>query len=623
MIATTDNRNSVWRKDADVRGYQDAFQVSIDFVSDYWDVYVRLYDLWRGKRPSQLSGTFSQIMLQLGWQTEQDRSPKIRQNIFSSPELFDLEAKAPEFEPWVEGAENFLRDLYLSQDKVNIEASITPTIQSTVALGTAYRMPCISRRPVDSSKPKGRWEKFLTSRPRDIFQILPSANGGLVNPHDKYTADATDFIFDVDWWTDGQIKALESLPGYNKDGAEALFKTAVDTQSGINDYYHEIYKTVGGVQYGNRSDWRERMRDIEGVSGRRRITHWFRRDKWIIIAQDNFKIYSGPPPLPGGILPLSKLSVCPDMTNWFGIGTLEMTEDMIIAQLLNFNFRMDHLARVMFPTKWIRSDLMAGKPESEFYDRPYAVHQFPVTSGKPQDMFFYDRAPEVTPQTFIEEDRLMARKQAIEGLPNYSKGMGGEGTLANDTATGIVSLIRQAEGRLNMESIQFEQGIIDELRLLMLLGSKHVTERQTVRAPKSQSGFPWSEVDPEIIGDFYTVRIRGTRTMAFADQAFQKALALYPFWGQDPGIDQHEWKKQISELGNFLPDPKKVLLQPTPAPAPAALASPASPSGTPARAPSPGGMASAQDVNQQTRSVANRNTVQPNTGNTVPANAAL
>ena len=603
--------------DPDVASFREAFQVSIDYVSPYWDTYIRLINLWRGQIPTQLDGTFSKVMLQIGHATVQDREPKLRENVLSE-DMFHLEARDPQYEPDSERAEGWMRDLLLRPDKVNYRESIRPTMQSALVAGTGYRMPCLSHRPKDPRKPEGAHEPFITTKDVDLFQILPAANGGLVNPHDAFSADAVDWIFHVDWWTDAQIKALEKFPGYQKDNAEKLFKTVVDTDSRNSEMYHDIYNTVGGVSYSTKQDWRNRMADITGVSGRRRITHWFRRDRWMIFVQDNFKVYDGAPPLPGGLLPLAKTVTVPDFKNWFGISSLEMVEDMVIAMLMNFNYRMDYLARAMFPAKYIASSIKGNKPDSYWSDRPYAVYEVNVAPGsRISDMFHVDRMPEINSQTFIEEDRLRTFKQEIEGMPNYSKGMGGGGTLANDTATGITSLIKQAEGRLLVESETFELGMIDELTLLLVLADKNITTPQSVRRPNSKSGFPWSTVDPEIIGNFYNVRMNGTLYRAEKESKFQKALALYPYFQGSPNWDPAKLDAALVDLAGIAGFDRAMA---TPEPVQQFADQQGLASGS---APQPGGLASSQDITQQSRNVNRRNTVEANTGRTVPANQPL
>lgn len=356
------------------------------------------------------------------------------------------------------------------------------------------------------------------------------------------------------------------------------------------------------------------MNDIEGKKGSRRVVFWYTREKMRLIVQDYYKIYDGPNPMGDGLLPLAKYCVTPDLESWYGISGLEMAEDILIAKLMNKNFRFDHLVRVMFPTKFIRDDVANGRPESDFYDRPNSVHFFRDRTDI-REALFYDRAPEITPQTFIEEDRMMSDLQSILGLPNYSRGMSGQGTLANETASGILSLIKQAGGRLGMESMQLEyNGLAEECRLLLAMGSKFITEPLSVRLPSSKDGFKWTTIEPEVLAGQYIVKTHGTRYLEQQEANFQKALALYPLWNQNPMIDQEQLNKQTMEVVDIYPDPRKLLA------APVAQQAPQMPNlGSQPATPMPGGPTSALSATNAAQSVQNRNSVQPDTGNLVPA----
>lgn len=592
--------------DPTVKEYHDKFQLSVDYCEPYFEAATRLYKLWRGKLPDALDYTFSKVMMNAGHAIVQDRIPKYLANMFSHQGFVALEAKNPLGEMYVEQAEAWLVDLLMNPSKINIRSSIMPTLQAASVFGTGYRMPCIRHNETG--------DEIITSKDIDFFQILPAPTGGVVNPMDRWSDDSTPYFFYVDWMTDKQIEALSKYEGFQKDAFGKMKDTSPETRSDIDTSYYEKFKTVAGVSYGPDSEeYRRKLQDIEGKTGKRRVVHWFTRENWYIIAQDYYLIYKGDNPMGGGLLPLVKYSVTPDFKNWFGVSGLEMVEDMVIARIMNFNYRLDHLARVMFPTKWIRDDIAQGRPESDFYDRPYAVHFFPERADIRQGIH-YDRAPEITNQTFIEDDRMMLYIQEIAGLPNYSKGMSGAGTLANETATGIVSLIKQAQGRLGMESMQLEySGLAQECRLLLLLAAKNIVDPQVIRNQKAKDGFKWTTIDPDAFEDMYEVQTHGTRYIEQQETNFQKLMALYPLWNGNPAYDQYELNRQVNQVADVLPNPDAVLLPPQ---SPGMM-------GAPTEAPLMGGMASPQDMRQQTRSVANRNTVQPNTGNIVPATASI
>jgi hypothetical protein len=278
---------------------------------------------------------------------------------------------------------------------------------------------------------------------------------------------------------------------------------------------------------------------------------------------------------------------------------------------------MDYLAQAMFPTQWIRNDVADGKPESEFARRPYATHFFPDRTNI-REALYTDRMPEITQQTFIEEDRMMGALQEILGLPNYAKGMGGQGTLANETASGILSLIKQAQGRLMMETMQLEyNGLAQECRLLLAIAGKYVTDPQQVEDFKAKDGFRWTTIDPDALADKYTVVTHGTKYIEEQESRFQKLLAFYPYWSKNQLYDQRELESQVQETIGALPDPRKLLLPPQENPAPTG--------GMPMQQAPPGvgGAAAPQNAGNRVASVQNRNTVQPDTGNLVSATQNL
>lgn len=590
-----------------VREFHEKIDLSIDFCGPYFEAGVRLYKLFRGKLPDALNGTFSKVMLNAAHASVQDRIPKYLANLFA--QKVTVEARDPMSEFLKDDAQNWLQHLMYSTEGLNMEASLVPALQAASVFGTAYRMPCIRHVPNED----GTYREVVTSMDADFFSILPAAQeGGLVNPINSDDDAAIPYFFHIDWLTDDQIEGrFAKYPGFKKDAFAKLKDTAISSDTTLDQSYYEKYRVIAGVSYGqSAADYRRKMQDVEGKGGKRRVIYWFGRNYMRLIVQDYFLVYDGPNPIGGGILPLVKYCVTPDFTNWFGISGLEMAEDIIIARIMNLNFRLDHLARVMFPTKWIRTDVAEGHDESYFNDRPYAVHFFPDRVNI-KEAIHYDRAPEVTNQTFIEDDRMMLYIQEVLGLPNYSKGMSGAGTLANETASGILSLIKQAQGRMGMESMQLEYtGLAQEARLLLLMAGKAVRGMTRVRVPEAQDGFKWTTVDPIAFQGQFSIKTHGTRYIEQQEQSFQKLLALYPLWNNKPGIEQTGLDKFAAEATG-IPDFGKIVLPPAPMVQPPEMAG--------AAMGEPGGLASQQNVRNPARSVQNRNTVAPDTGAVVPA----
>jgi hypothetical protein len=318
-------------------------------------------------------------------------------------------------------------------------------------------------------------------------------------------------------------------------------------------------------------------------------------------------------------LPLVQYKVTNDFSNWFGIGSLEMIEDLVLAILLNFNYRMDHLSRVMFPTKWIRQDVMNGRPESDFFDRPYAVHEFPLTVQRFRDAVIYDRAPEVSDQTFIEEDRLKAMMEAVGGSPDYSKALNSPNSVGN-TATGFVNLINQVGGRVEAESMLLEySGLAQECRQLLILADKYINDEEFIHTPKSQNGTGWMVIDPDYLTDAYIVKTHGTKTTADTEQQFQRLLAMYPMWNQDPMVDQYALRVSMADTSG-VPNLAKAIM-PSRAPSMAGMGAEMEGEELAETAPI-GGMASSQNLDNRFKSMRNRSGMNKQ-GNEVPANRAF
>ena len=595
---------------SDIADYREAFWIASTFCEPYWELAARLYSLWRGVKPWQLEGTASKIMQNIAFGVVQDQLPKFKKNIFGGEDFVSLESVHPRYDAGREQAEAWLRNLLKDESQLNILAEIEPTLQSVSVIGDGYRMP-FARKSSD-----GRWQ--VTSRDVDFFQILSAPVGGRINPQDRDADDSLPFFFMIDWMTDAQIKKLSAFDGYQKDQAEKCMASKIDNVGGIDNTYRELFQVIGGVNYGNgKNDWRTEMNDTERgqKTGRRRVVHWFRRDAWLIIAQDSYLIYKGKLPMGDGILPLVHYRITNDFSNWFGIGKLEMVEDLIITRIMNMGYRFDHLGRVMFPTKWIRSDVMGGRPESDFADRPYAIHEFPQSVTRFEDAVKYDRAPEITQQTFVEEDRLVAMMQSVNGSPDYSDAMGKSHGVGS-SATGALGYINQVAGRVEAESMLLEGAVAQECRQLLILADKYINDEEFIRTPKSRNGTGWMAIDPDYLTDGYIVKMHGTKGVADDAQKMQVMMALYPLWNQDPMIDQYELRRAMADASGVSGLPK-VVKAPQPAEQSMGMGEAgmggAEQGGSPAK--EPGGMSATQNFGNRIRAGKAKNAM--------PANMAM
>jgi len=551
--------------DPEVIKFRQVFEIDIEGCKPQWQTASRLMALYRGLLPEELNGTFSKIMLNTAFSIVQERIGILHKNIFASEDSSpSLDANSPYFEMLKPQAEDWLRDMVHHPSKLNMPAEfLARTLPDVCVTGTAFRMPYITRsKDTQTNKMVNR----INSKHVDFFQIVPAVNGGLINPIDTMAEDVLPHFHWIDWWTNEQIKALEGFAGYDKDGAAKAMKAEPSGNDDFEQSYKEVGNIVGGVNFGgSKSDWRNRMDTVDGMGGRKRVVCWFQRDKLTIIVQDRYKIYSGPGPLANNKLPLAVYQCCPFGNSIYGISGLEMVEDLIRAMMLNFNFRQDYLAKLMFPTKWIRSDIVSANSKASFQDSPYAVHEFPNGVNIKEGLFI-DRMPEITPQTFQDEASYKQFLQDTYGLTDYSRGSPGRIT-DNRTATGLVSMIQQAQGRLTTESFILEKfGLAQELQLIMSFGAKFMLEDQQVRVSRKDGGWNWSTVESDALSDSYTVRTHGTRYMAEKDQSFQKMMALYPMWNQDPMINQYELRKQTGESAAVFKDLQELIVEQPPAP---------------------------------------------------------
>ena len=276
--------------DATVAAFREEFLISSEYCRPHFELAARHQALWRGKKPWQLDGTASKVMLSIAFGICQDRLPKLKKNIFGGENFLSLDSIHPRYDSGREQAESWIRNLYKDESQLNVLAEIEPTLQSTLVTGTGYRMPYARKTR------GGRWQ--VSVRDADFYQVLPAAGGGRINPMNTDSDDCLPYYFFVDWMTNEQIKAMEKYPGYQKDQAEKCMATNIQNVGHIDNQYQELFSIVGGVNYGTgKNDWRTRTNNtIRGKeTGRRRVVNWFRRDKWIIIAQDSYRITKARP----------------------------------------------------------------------------------------------------------------------------------------------------------------------------------------------------------------------------------------------------------------------------------------------------------------------------------------
>lgn len=590
--------------DPTVQAYLDSFKAGLQYCEPHWERYARLYEFFVNKRFDALDATYSKIMPALAYAAVMDRAPKIRENVFSGPDFVSLTPRDPEGEFTAESATAWLK--HTLRNQIKIQHEIDATIQSVLFGGIGYRMPGVTY--VQNG---GKWQPVIYSRHIDFFHVIPAPGGGMLNPLDNQQTSAVPWVMVIDWWTEDKIRASAEKGLLNKEPVRRMLEKS-PSERYDEENYRNRYAVVGNVSFEGPEAWRQLMRGTDDKAQRRRIVHWFRRDKHIIVGEDAFLLYEGEPVLPGGAIPLAKYITCPDMNNWFGLPYLGMLEDIIKAEIMNLNYRFDHLIGTMFPTTWVRKDLMDFNKATaqDFRPRPFDVKTFPMSGiDDIRKLVWHDRRAEINAQAFVEEDRLKAFLQKVAGQTETTSSM--NDVVGNKTVTGVTSIMNELAARPNMESTIFEYcGLREECLLILALGRKHMTDGQYIRGEKTADGFPWRHVSPQDIAYEFDVETHGTRFLAEKNVSFQKLLALFPYWNQSPVWDNFELNRQVAEVADVLPNVKKAMVKPE------AMAPMAPPAAEPAGL---GGMASSMDIGQQTRSVANRTTPEPRTGRAITA----
>jgi len=572
--------------------FTDAFKASAEYVKPQWDAYLRRYQLWRGVKPPEMDNTISRIWINLAHSMVQQRLPLIFENVFSHPDYLTLKSDAPEYDLMADGAQAWLRDLL--DDKIKIRSDAMTTVQTALIGGTGFRMPYV--RYVER---EGRKVPLISSKDIDFLNVLPSPNGSRMNPDDYHRDDAVDWVHVIDWWREDKIKAAadNGEPGWNKDQIGKLLANESPGYEGEEDNYKNQFKQINGMSYEGYGRAYANGKNVPDGMRKRRVVHWLCRTRHVIVAEDAYVIYDGKPPMGEGVIPLVKYVITPDLKNFYGISMIEMVEDLIMAIVMNFNYRMDHMLGVMFPTTWIRSDLWQGKSEDDFIPRPYSVNKFPSSVSDPRNAIFYDRRPEVSQQTFMDEDRMKSFLQSVSGELETSGSYGD--VVGNRSATGVTTIAGALRARPNMEAAILEEtGFREEITLLLKLGDIHINTKQTVPVPRMTGATAWREISPLDITDKFTVQLHGARYMADQQQSFQKLMSLYPYWNNNPGVDAFELNRQVASTHRIIPDPEKVFVPPAP---PALPASPARPSASQGAA--PGGAASMMNAAQAPQSM--------------------
>ncbi|MAH50022.1 hypothetical protein CMI37_29655 [Candidatus Pacearchaeota archaeon] len=547
-----------------MRIYRDASIESSEFCRPYFDKFVRFIELYHGVMPAELDCTFSKVMLNLAFSMVQNELPRSASTLFSEDEFFDITANAPELEYATDPVKEWL--LYTARTRNRIYPRILDTLTNVGIMGTSYR--AVTHRPVQ--RPRNALTggdasytnpvdgvdivPTIVAQNLDPFSVQPSPNGSEANNLDPHSENAVEYILWVDYKTESSIKALSDKGFIDKTQAGRMLSSdEKGDENALDSEYKEIIDS--NLEHNSTPNFMEHRRNNRGggLGKWYRVVWYFGRDKWMLIGEGRYPLYNGPPLLEW--IPIAKYQDTPAPGQWFGHGMIEVTEDVILAYLLNFNLRMDSLVTRLHPTKYVRDDILrANNMTAENFDPgPYSVVAFPQRVQNIQHAIWHDRFPEVAPEAFVEETNFRQLLQEITAQPNYMKGQGGAGTLANETATGIVSLIEEGTARSSLRSLNMEYiGLQDELMLMLKWARKYVFEDEYVRI-KGRNGWPWVLVPHHLLHEDWGLELRGTRSLVHKNEMVKRMLSIMPMLLNNPNVPgQRELLEEaLQKLGAF------------------------------------------------------------------------
>ena len=532
--------------------HREAMEASIDFVKPYFKKFERFANLYNGVLPDCIDSTFSKTMLQIPFSIIQNELPRATSSILSTDDFFFLEAQRPELEYAKDTTKKWL--LYQARKKNRIFPSVLPTMTRVNIFGTGWRV--ITHNVIHTPKTKrvasGKFAGIeygieeqnevedklgIVAQNVDIWSILPSPHGNVVNTLDNESGEAVEWMHWIDYMSEAKLKAMIGKKYVDKAQVEHMLadtKSARDAALEIDREYIKKVQTASAET--DIPDWIEDVRDNKTHLNKRYRCIWtFFRDRWMLIGENRWVLYDGPPLLDW--IPISRYVDTPNLNDIYGRGLLEVSEDVILAYLLNFNFRMDYLAQQLHPSSWIRDDVLDDNNggETGLDPTPYAVYKFSRKIKDIQRAVWRDRFPEISPQAFVEETGFKQLIQEVTAQPNYMKGMGGGGALANETATGIVSLIEEGTARSSMRSLTLEYtGVHDELMLMLKWGKKYLWQDEQIRS--EAEGWPWGVIPFDMIDDGFGIELRGTRGLVHKNEMVKRMMQVLPMLMNNPNV---------------------------------------------------------------------------------------
>jgi len=623
--STSDFKGMSETQKDDIRQYRDGLGVATDYCRPYFDKGVRYMKLMDGIRPKELDGSFSRVMLNIPMQIIQDEIPRTLKGI-NTTEFFDLDPLHVSMEQHSAEAKKWLEFQMKNVQKINV--TIVPTAQSAFALGNGYRVYShrykkrvenkrvpdevvagvpISFKDVETNP---EYQSIITGQYAGFFSILPQPGGSMPNMVDDSSEDVIDGAHWITHMTKERLETNVKKHGWDGPMVQRLLGSTGndDSTDPVEEFLKNLPDTTRGGTYGNMDKWMTTSQDQKkNVTRRYQVGWFFMRDRWVAVGAGRYVLWAGKPLIDA--IPISNHRAIPMLDNWFGKSMIGLSEDLIISIMQNFNARLDYLAQTLHPSTYIPTSLLDHHmgDKSVFDPKPYSVIDYPNNINIATDLL-HDRYPDLPRQAFLEEGTMNQLMQKVLGQPDSMSGQG-TGSQADGSATGFMGLLSQGNIRSMQRALNFEStGIADDLWLTLKYGAKYVDEDTQVRMT-GLGGSPWYNIAHEAITDGYGIRVSGIQSLDLKEETYRKMLSIAQFIVNNPTVENQKGViKQMMQSSEAFTNEDELI-------------------GNVGETAQPilGDQAGAGQgpIQNETRSAANRNEVEPNTGSLVPAGELL
>jgi len=543
--------------------YREALKISKEYCQPYFQKWTRYYRLFAGFMAPEIQATYSQVMLWLAWSMIDEELPTALRTFLTNPDLVRLTAKDISLESSAQTMQRWIS--YQLNNVQRITRNIVPTYQSAYIFGTGYRFYTHKFQKRDRTRavpkfglmgvPEGSEEVTETDTESIIageyinsFNVFPSPSGSQPNDPDETGSVAAEYVI-VQTWPTKEFIENEAAKG-NFDKAQVKQFYAADAFTEVDpseEFKTDLLNTGSAWNQFSAPEWIRRMRNHSKtkLTSRRRIGWYFGRDRWIVIGEDRFVLYDGKPLLDA--TPIAKFTPSVSLDNWFGIGLIEPTEDLILSTILNFNNRLDYMTTMFHPPTFYPEKLRDSLSEAGGLDfEPYSTHGYAHTQypGGIANFIYRDRPPEITQQTFIEEGKMQGYLQQVIGQHPIQD-------MNSETATVGSQLINQGTARKMLRAINLDDGgVRDSVWLTLKLGNKFKNEDEFIRTGADE--MPWEQIDHRVITDRYGIEINGMRHLAQAEEMFKRQVSIAPMLLNNPEIrGQVEVLRQLIDASHY------------------------------------------------------------------------